>query len=256
MSNIEYNRLQRAQLLLQTDRKQEAIKELRGLIADAPDYAPAYAQLARILAKGKTTAKEALALAQRAVELDVDFAYGFYSLAFVCHCLNKFKQADQAILRAIELDMDDPDFPCLRGAMFFDRGRLKDAKTCFLAALAIDPNHQRSLTLLSEIELQLGNHDAAKALAEQAIKNSPEDAAAHRVKGEAMIRSRHHDEAFGSLREALRLDPNDELAKHRFGIACLFVSPSFRRFALFWLIFVILMGILSFYSIVETFWND
>lgn len=214
MSDSDYSRLQRAQLLLQTDRRREATRELRQIIADSPEYAPAYALLSQVLTTQDVSAAEAVSLARHAVAIDPEYPYAYYALAFALYRENKYDEVDHAICRAIELDREDPDFPCLRGAVFMDRNRLPEAKRCFLEALTVDPEHRRSLTLLSQVESQLGNVDEAKRLAEQAVRNSPEDPDAHAARGYSFIYSNRPKEAFEAFREALRLDPNDESARN------------------------------------------
>ena len=213
MSELYFSRLRRAQLLLQTDRVDEAVKELRGMISDAPDFGPAYGLLALCLADKDGAIEEADRLARRAVALDPENAFGHYTMSYVLFKQKEYEGADLAIRNAIELEQDDPDYHSFRGSMFLARNRREEAKRMFLEALAIDPDHHQSLTLLSQIESQLGNVEEARRIAAQAVQNSPEDADAHVARGYSFIYSHRPKEAFEAFREALRLEPNSEHAR-------------------------------------------
>lgn len=207
-------RFQRAQLLLQTHRTEEAVKELRETIADAPEFGPAYALLALCLSEdADAPLDEPMRLALRAVALDPENAFVHYALSFVLFKKKEYEEADKAIRKAIESDQDDPDYPAFRGSMFLARRRREDAKKMFLEALALDADHHQSLTLLAQVESQLGNIKEAERIAARAVQNAPEDADAHVARGYSFVYSDRPREAFESFREALRLEPNDEYAR-------------------------------------------
>lgn len=206
-------RFQRAQLLLQTHRIGEAEKELRSILNDDPEFVPAYALLALCLMESENGIKEAGELAGKAIALEPEFAFGHYVLAHVLFRQKKYDDADRAICKAIELESDDPDYLGFRGAMFLARNRRTEAKESLLKALAEDPDHHQSLTLLAQLESQLGNVAEAGRIAEQAVQNAPEDADAHVARGYSFVYAHRPKEAFEAFREALRLEPNSEYAR-------------------------------------------
>ena len=188
------------------------------MIADAPEYPAPYALLAQILSADKETYDDAIVMARQAIAVDPEYPYAYYALAVSLYQAtwyrkDNYEAVDQAMLRAIELDPYDPDYRSFRGAVFMDRNRWDDAKTCLLEALSINPDHHQSLTLLARIESRQGNTEEAKRIAEQAVKNSPEDADAHVSRGYSFIYSNRPKEAFEAFREALRLEPNSNSAR-------------------------------------------
>ncbi|MDR3110347.1 MAG: tetratricopeptide repeat protein [Planctomycetaceae bacterium] len=213
MSDILFTRFERAQLLMQTKRTTDAVKELRGIIDDAPDFAPAYALLAFCYVDEVKPPQDPLEIARRAVALDPENAFGHYVVSFILLLRKEYDDADAAIRKAIELDRNDPDYLAFRGVIFMSRNRREEAKQFFLEALAIDPEHHQSLTMLSQIESQLGNVEEAQRIAQLAVKNEPENAHAHIASGYSFIYSNQPKEAFEAFREALRLDSNNEGAR-------------------------------------------
>ena len=213
MSNTEHSRLERAEFLRQTGRRPEAVKELRNLINDSPEFVHAYARLALILAKDNKSSKEPIFLAQRAITLEPEYGFGYYSLAFAFYMQDRYNDSEQAILRAIELEEDNPDYWWFHGAMLSDINRRDAAKASLLEALRLNPEHQWSLTLLARLEAKFGNVAEAKRIAAIATKNLPEDEDAHIARGYALLYSNRPKEAFEAFREALRLEPNNEDAQ-------------------------------------------
>lgn len=185
------------------------------MVADDPDFGAAYALLALCLANEEPPKlDEALELAHLGVALDPENAFSHYVISFVFFKQKEYLDADRAICKAIQLDQEDPDYHAFRGSMFLARNRREEAKQMFLDTLAIDPEHHQALTLLSQIEAQLGNTEEAKRLAHQAVQNEPEDADAHVARGYSLIYANRPKDAFEAFREALRLEPNSELARH------------------------------------------
>ncbi len=214
MSDQDFSLLQRAYYLLQTNRPQEAEKELRRVINEHPDFGHAYAMLAMCLADRADAKPEMpLQLVARAIALDPENAFAHYTLAFIRYRRKEYDRADAAIRKSIELDPYDADYLGFRGAIFIARNRLEEAKEAFLEALEMDPDHHQSLTALAQIESQLGNVGEARRIAQHAVQNSPEDADAHIARGYSFVYSNRPREAFEAFREALRLDPNDESAR-------------------------------------------
>ncbi len=212
--STEQPHVQRAILLLQTQRYADAEKELRAAISEEPDTGQPYALLALCLFDGGSgSPEESFRLASRAIALEPENSFAHYALSYVCLRRKEYDAADTAIMKAIELDQYDADYYGLRGAIFLARNRREEARQAFREALAIDPNHHQSLTFLSQIESQLGNVDEAHRIAKQAVQNAPENADAHVARGYSFVYSNRPKEAFEAFREALRLDPNSDYAR-------------------------------------------
>jgi tetratricopeptide (TPR) repeat protein len=94
-------------------------------------------------------------------------------------------------------------------------GGWQGALAAYRAALEIDPAHLRALVLASRAALELGDGNAARDLAEQALKVQPRSAAAHEALGAALEAVGKRADARKALERAVEIDPRLESAKER-----------------------------------------
>jgi tetratricopeptide (TPR) repeat protein len=94
-------------------------------------------------------------------------------------------------------------------------GGWQGALAAYRAALEIDPVHLRSLLLASRAALELGDGNAARDLAEQALKVQPRSAVAHEALGSALEAIGKKAEARKALERAVEIDPRLDSAKER-----------------------------------------
>ena len=92
--------------LEQQKKPMEAQEAYGKALALSPQYLKPYAQLARLaIAQGKPG--EAIGISDRAIKLSpVEFPSIYYYRALACRQLHRFKEAEDSIKRAIELDVD------------------------------------------------------------------------------------------------------------------------------------------------------
>ena len=204
--------IQRAQMLLQTDRMAEADKELRTALSIAPEYAYPHALLSLCLSR-QLKHEAAFQEAKAAIALDPDNAVYYY---FYSECLlraKRFDESRQTVEHAIALDPDDADFYYMRAAIELEKNERKAARDSLLRALEINPEHENSLALLARVQAVLGETGDAEQLARMAVRNRPESSDAHIARGYALLYAGREKESFDAFREALRLDPNNEAAR-------------------------------------------
>jgi len=212
MTDLAMVRLQRAQMLLQTDRINEAEKELRAALADMPEFAHAHGLLAICLSR-RLKHEVALQEAKTAISLDPGQALFHY---FYAECLVRAKRLDDARLvveRAISLDPYDADYYYMRAAIELEKNERNTARDTLMQALAIDPEHDDSFALLARVQAVLGETGDAVHLARRAVQNRPESSYAHISRGYSLLYAGLAKESFDAFREALRLDPNNESAR-------------------------------------------
>ena len=203
---------ERGRLLYQTGRTAEAEEAFRRVILEDPNFGGAYAMLALCLARTKRIA-EALSEAQQAVSLEPYNPFCHHAMAICQYEGREYAEAIQSIEEALRLAPEVTQLHTLHAHALLKLKRVSDARTACQTALAIDAECEDALYLLSMIEQQTGNREAAEELAKAAVRAAPEDAAAHIARGYSHAHAGRPQEAFESFREALRLDPNNEAAR-------------------------------------------
>jgi protein O-GlcNAc transferase len=102
-------------------------------------------------------------------------------------------------------------------ARFQQAGQLLAAEQTCQKILAAAPHHVDTLHLLGIISSQLGKHDVAMELLNQAIALKPVDGAIHSNLGGVFRAQGKLDEAIECFHRAIELNPNDALAHYNLG---------------------------------------
>lgn len=208
---------QRALVLRNLNRHDEARKELYEWLKTEPDDASAHTLLAECLYESKANfpREEVIREAELAVSLEPDWAHGYYVLAWLENKFGNYDRVFEVIGQAIEIDPENASYHSERGFAFYRLKRYEEARTSFQRCLKIDPDFYHAFRLLSHLENECGNKYLATGYADAALRLAPEDAAAFVAKAEAAVSALRHDEAIPLFREAVRLNPNNEYAKRR-----------------------------------------
>jgi tetratricopeptide (TPR) repeat protein len=94
-------------------------------------------------------------------------------------------------------------------------GSWQGALAAYRAALEIDPANTRALILASRAATEVGDPDAARGFAEQAIRSQPRSAPAHEALGAALEAAGKRGDARKALERAVEIDPRLDSAKER-----------------------------------------
>ena len=107
------------------------------------------------------------------------------------------------------MTMEDQECEALlqQGFRLHQSGRLQDAATIYQRILSINAQHFEVLQLLATIHGQSGNHGAALALYDEAIKVNRWCANVFNNRGVALYALGRFDEAVSSFDEAIRIEP-------------------------------------------------
>ncbi len=100
-----------------------------------------------------------------------------------------------------------------RGIAAQTMGNAASALTCFLEAAEADPSNPRYAVPAARAQLKAGDRDAARRLAETAVRLAPSYAPAHEVLGEVLAAEGLAREARKALERAVELDPDLESAR-------------------------------------------
>lgn len=202
----------RAVLLTQQGRNELAVAELRRLLGAEPEFAPAHALLAQLLADGGDDAA-ALREAHAAIAADPELPFAHQALARVLLATGQIEPAAGAVLQAIALDPDDADQHALLAQIRLGQKRHDDALAAAEAGLALEPQDTDCLNLRSLALVRLGRQDEASDTLDASLAHDPDNPYTHQARGFALL---HRGDAKGALhhfQEALRRDPSLDAAR-------------------------------------------
>ncbi|HEY2881519.1 MAG TPA: tetratricopeptide repeat protein [Pirellulales bacterium] len=204
--------LQRAELLLQQQRTDLALDELRLAIAEEPNNAYAHSLAALCLLKMEKF-NEATQAAQLGIGLAPDRGFTHYVLSEVMQGRNRLAEAKTAIDEAIRLEPDEAEF---FGELAGVELQLRNWPGALAAAengLKIDPEHVVCTNLRVQALTKLGRRTDADAAVEAALRKAPENAYTHANRGWTLLEQGNPAKAMEHFREALRLNPNLDWAR-------------------------------------------
>ena len=202
-----------------------AERELRALLARAPERGEAHALLAMALIHQQKRA-EALAAAREAVRLAPLHPWALQAMAVVQVRSGRRAPAERAARQALAVVPHEPVFHALLSAALLNRawarplGRAirEEALRAAEAGLALDPGHAECLRMRAQALAQLGRVSEAREAARAALRTAPGDAASHAVHGVVEIAAGNAPAGRTHLREALRIHPNDPFTLARLGV--------------------------------------
>ncbi|MFB3916284.1 MAG: tetratricopeptide repeat protein [Terriglobales bacterium] len=204
-------------LAWRSDRRSQAIAQLRTIVAANPKYVPAILKLAQLLTWDKVTRPEGLQLFQKALDLepknvDVLISYGealMYSRSTRATALSLFEHA---------LVLDPKNVRALTGKaqLLAWSGSSREAMSIYDDVLAADPDNVAALRGKAEILNWRGDYKAADALLHRARQLAPDDQRATAELARSQVGLRHWSDA---KRMMSQLPPEDEYRDIREGVA-------------------------------------
>lgn len=199
--------LARAEALMQVGRMLDAGRELRTLLAVAPDLAEAHELL------GKTgMATNNFFLARRefeeAARLEPTKAIYFSSLGFIYDRAGKKAKAMEAYQQAYKLEPKNAINAFNLGNAYAANNQNSQATNYFKQAIELNPNLASAHNNLASMYSLAGNYEAAIKQFEQAIYLAPQMASAHYGLGLAMYNLKDYAGAAMSFKQACLLNPN------------------------------------------------
>lgn len=204
--------IQRAQILFQQHRPDQAEESLRRALGEEPHSAYAHSLLALALAAQKKYA-EAEAEAGQAIGLAPDYDFAHYARASVLEDRNKLAEAEAAIRQAVALDPSDADYHAMLAGILLQREDKEGALAAAEEALRFDPEHIGANNLRAMALTQLGRREEAGLSIEGTLVQNPDNALTHANRAWTLLHQGKHKEALPHFREALRLDPTNEWAR-------------------------------------------
>lgn len=225
--------LPRALRLLELRQYDRAEAELRQFLAENPSSDDGHFHLAAVLVEDPKRREEALREIRAAIGLAPGDAANHAMHARVLLALDRDKEALAAAGEAVRADPDSLFGWCMKANAHFALRQLDDAEQSIRQALALDPDDQDALGILSAVLQQAGKVDSGLEAAREILARDADNAWGHVNLGWAKLRQQNQREAETHFREALRLEPGMEYA--RMGLIESFKARSaFYRLYLKW----------------------
>jgi tetratricopeptide (TPR) repeat protein len=204
--------IQRATLLIQHRRYEEAMRELQNILASEPNHAYALA-LMGVSSTELGKHDDALKYIQEALGANPDNPYFLYLMGLVYTRKNKLKEATKFVQSAITFDPHNADYFGLLAMIKLDEKEWEHALTFANRGLEVDPENLVCLNSRSTALLKLNRKEESYQTIKDALHNDPHNSYTHANKGWGLLEHGDHKKALESFREALKLDPENEHAK-------------------------------------------
>jgi tetratricopeptide (TPR) repeat protein len=204
--------LQRALLLYDQSRYEQAESELRQALAADPHQAYAHSLLGLCLSH-REHFKEATEEAQQAVHLAPDFAFAHYALASILHDRNRGNEALPIITEALRLDSSEPSYFALLAAIHLGERHWQAALDAAEQGLRLDSEHTSCTNLRAIAMVKLGRKAEAGQTIDAALARNPDNALTHANQGWTLLEKGEPKKALEHFRESLRLDPTNDWAR-------------------------------------------
>ena len=207
-----HNRFARADLLYQQSRYEDAERELRRLLADAPDDPLGHAMLSMTLG-ALDRLDEATAEAEQAIALAPEMPLGHAALGSTMLARRRPAETLEVVNRGLAFAAEDPQLRYLRAVANERLERFDAALDDVSIILARNADHLPALTLRTALLRRLGRLDEAAATNDEALRIDAENSQAHTNRGWVVLERGDAAAARQAFAEALRLDPNNDHAR-------------------------------------------
>jgi eukaryotic-like serine/threonine-protein kinase len=205
---------------------EQAVAHCEMALAIDNRLAPVHVTLAMI-ARGRGRYEEAVAVAQRAVELDPVSSDGYRELGRAYEELKRLPDAEATYRKAIDARPDDWLAYNTLGSFLLARSRLPEAEAAFKHVMALTPDNTRAYNNLGVTFFAMGRADDAASMWERSTAIRPSFAAASNLGAYYYARARYSDAA-RAFERAVSLSPNNRRLWRNLG-AALYWAPGERR---------------------------
>lgn len=211
MNNTE-GLLDRARLLLDQHRVNDAIQQLKEVLQQDPENDEALAVYARCHFD-KNNIAEGKKLLEEAIRIDPNNSYYFYLLGFAAYRSDNHIEAIDQIYRAMKLNPYVAEYYGLLAFVYLEEKKFETALTRANEGLAIDSENITCLNARATAQNKLSRTDEAIATMENALASDPENEFTHATVGWNYLEKGKHKLATKHFRESLRIAPDQHSAK-------------------------------------------
>ncbi len=226
---MESSSLHKARLLMNLNRASEAIQELRQWLVLYPEDVEALSLL--IQAYISTDQHQAaLETAEDMLGMWPDYSLSHYFYGVTLMLNRRYKESEEALLRAIEMDPWDADYFSMLGALHNLQKNWEKGLFYADQGLAIDPEHVRSLNTRTEALTKLGRLEELESTIEDTLAADPHNAYTQANVGWSKLERGNVQEARQHFAESLRINPNYEYAQSGIKEAVKAKNPLYRAY--------------------------
>jgi Flp pilus assembly protein TadD len=202
----------RALLLMQARRYQEAASVLQQHIIHSPQDSAALAYLA-LCATELDQRQAATEYAQAAVAADPELSFAHYALALTFLARNRLPEANATIDAALQLDPDSVMNFALKAQIRFGQRDWLGARLAAEQGLRLESTDENCANLQAMALRQLRQGGQAEETIRTTLARDPENSDSHANLGWSLLEQGKSREALKHFQEALRLDPESEFAR-------------------------------------------
>jgi tetratricopeptide (TPR) repeat protein len=204
--------IQRATLLMNTNRYDDAVKELNAALALEPHNIQALG-LASVCYYNMGQYDRSMAFTRQWLGAEPDNPRAHYILALNYWQAEKKDNAKQHIGQAITLDPYDADYWSTLASFYMAEREWAKVLEFADKGLSCDPEHAESLNYRNLALTKLGRTQELNAGIEETLAAHPDSAHTHATVGWAKLETRNYKEARFHFSEALRLQPHNNWAR-------------------------------------------
>jgi len=121
---------------------------------------------------------------EKAIELDLTDSFFYLHLAATYYVIDKINNLDKSkklILKALELDPDNPVLHTFLSQLHINEGRLADAEKESLIALELEPGKSFSHEQFARVQTNLGNIEKSQEHLLESLRLDPNNEIAHQI---------------------------------------------------------------------------
>ncbi len=206
---------------------EKALQEYLKALKLRPNHAPTYLNLANLYVATERYG-EAVAVAERIVQLDSTRANAWHVLARVHQRTGNLDAAHTAILKAIARDPAKFAYRAEHfniGTEYQKKNQLDKALAIYRAMLAYNPEFREAHVNIGILRNRQGRHLDAVSSFQKAITIAPDSSDAHLGLAEAYEKLKRVEQAVAAYRKALSLTPDHSVARGRLEALLLKKSP-------------------------------
>lgn len=204
--------LEKAQLLIQQQRYNDAQKILGELLRVEPDNDYVLYLLSEVQLQ-KNNFVKADELINSAIALNPDQSHYFFVKARIAMMQDKFGEAEKHIGKAIALDPHEAAYFAIWAQIKLVRKQYDEALDLADQALALDPANLNALNLRSTALLKLNRKEESYETIREALHEDPDNAHTHANHGWGLLERGDHKNALTHFKESLMRDPNSGYAQ-------------------------------------------
>jgi len=151
---------------------------------------------------------EACKAFEQSLELDPEQPGANCGLALALMNAGRRTEAEQAVLRALQLNAEFAWGYEVYARLLYETGHLKKARKLLAKSLELEPDSASAHQLLSVIEAERQDSEAAKRHADLGLAHAPDEASSHAAEAVRLYAAGHPFRARAAIREALRIEPD------------------------------------------------